>query len=176
MGTVLLMLLSLSVGGEPNAPEAEQSWRAQEQSWREKFQQANKSFKPTVPKAEPAVELTPLPRSKRIVQGGETIDRRGLNQYAIIPVPRGFQVVHLANGRIVPVSGPWDSAAAAQLAVQDLASRAAIAPKPDSAVKKPAVPIKHRDARPATNRKSIVENAGASADQRPRVQAALQEK
>ncbi len=176
MGTMLLMLLSLTVSSESNAPEAEQDWRAQEQSWRAKFQQANKNFKPAASNPEPPVEHTPLPRTRRTVQSRETIDRPERNQYAIVPVPKGFQVVHLTGGRIIPVNEPWDSAVAAQQALKGLTSRAPVASNLGNAIKKSAVQVNHRVKAPAADHKSMVGHGVIPADQRSGVPRPAEDK
>jgi hypothetical protein len=111
MGTVFVILLAVAVSDQPEARDTDQGWREAERTWRESFQTAHKDYKPRppdVPHEEAPTPLTPL---------------RPQFQYAILPTPKGFQVLRIAKGRLTSVDRPWDSRQAAEYAIQDLVKR-----------------------------------------------------
>jgi hypothetical protein len=113
MGILLVIVLAMAAGGQPDAPETPQEWRDAEQAWRESFQAAHKDYQPPTPELAPEVPLTPLPPSQP----------RTRRQYTIIPTSKGFQVLRIDKKGIAWVDRPWDSRRAAEYAVHDLAQR-----------------------------------------------------
>ena len=111
MGTVFVILLAVAVSDQPEMRETAEGWRAAERTWRESFQTAHKDFKPRPPEVAP--EEAPLPLTPL----------RPQFKYAILPTPKGFQVLRIAKGRLMSVDRPWDSWRAAEYAVQDLVKR-----------------------------------------------------